>query len=175
MLGQLSLLLLIFFQNAVNEQEGENKRSEKLQSSVYPIREDVIVSKYDSEDTDSSVTKLTQKLSLYNTNKQAVDSENISNTTNTSIVASRISHQAETLKDKPTQNTTDIKDLTGSKLTDTEEQSKHSSQVTLKTATTGEQKTEEECITIIQYKTKHRHANQLFVRGDNVVSVVLLD
>jgi hypothetical protein len=70
-------------------------------------------------------------LSLYNTNKQAVDSENISNTTNTSIVASRISHQAETLKDKPTQNTTDIKDLTGSKLTDTEEQSKHSSQVTL--------------------------------------------
>jgi small nuclear ribonucleoprotein (snRNP)-like protein len=172
MLGQLSLLLLIFFQNAVNEQEGENKRSEKLQSSVYPIRENVIVSKYDSEDTDSSVTKLTQKLSLYNTNKQAVDSENISNTTNTSIVASRISHQAETLKDKPTQNTTDIKDLTGSKLTDTEEQSKHSSQVTLKT---GEQKTEEECITIIQYKTKHRHANQLFVRGDNVVSVVLLD
>jgi hypothetical protein len=61
MLGQLSLLLLIFFQNAVNEQEGENKRSEKLQSSVYPIRENVIVSKYDNEDTDSSVTKLTQK------------------------------------------------------------------------------------------------------------------
>ena len=58
---------------------------------------------------------------------------------------------------------------------DIHRQSKHSSQVTLKNATSGEQKTEEECITIIQYKTKHRHANQLFVRGDNVVSVVLLD
>ncbi|XP_063446466.1 U7 snRNA-associated Sm-like protein LSm11 [Mytilus trossulus] len=115
----------------------------------------------DSEDTDSGVVRMTENLSINQTSA-------ITHSDKYREIASEDIHQEQTSR------TSEISSI---EPTNTQQISESSSKV--KTTSSASKyamcSQEKDYTTEIEYITKHRHINQLFVRGDNVVSVALLD
>ncbi|XP_071128355.1 uncharacterized protein [Mytilus edulis] len=113
----------------------------------------------DSQDTDSGVVRLTEKLSINQTS---------------AIKQSDKYRETEDIHQGQTSSTSEISSIEPNT---TQQISEYNSKV--KTTSSDSKyamcSQEKDYTTEIEYITKHRHINQLFVRGDNVVSVVLLD
>ncbi|VDH94603.1 Hypothetical predicted protein [Mytilus galloprovincialis] len=123
------------------------------------LKERLLTECTDSQDTDSGVVRLTKKLSINQTS---------------AIKQSDKYRETEDIHQGQTSSTSEISSIEPNT---TQQISEYNSKV--KTTSSDSKyamcSQEKDYTTEIEYITKHRHINQLFVRGDNVVSVVLLD
>ncbi|XP_052070583.1 U7 snRNA-associated Sm-like protein LSm11 [Mytilus californianus] len=153
---------------------GETSRVEQLETSDggetltqehchMSLNERLTECRSDSEDTDSGVVRLTEKMSINQKYQSA-----IKHSDKYVEIASDEIHQEQTSSSS---------EISSTEANNTQQISENNTQVkaTLSDSKPAMCSQEKDYITEIEYITKHRHINQLFVRGDNVVSVALLD